>query len=97
MTNEKFLIKETMFEFMRSRVREFVEHYQTDLAVDIEVILTRYYEESDKPIAFFWMCRECGTELIFDNEEKYDKFYNAITSVHPENENNHYFHIELIR
>ena len=77
-----------IFEFMRNKVSEICKHYHADIAIDIESILTRKYEEPHKPLEFVWEIGECGTHLIWSDDTR--NYLDAVRINYPEPQNKYY-------
>ena len=86
-----------LFHFMREKARETCKYYQTDVAIDIEFILERKYEEPERDINFIWQVGEFGTHKIWLDGDNFSNELKAVYTNYSEDQGNKYYHLILTR
>lgn len=91
----RFYDRALMFREMRDRVRAVTEHFQTDLAVDVELILERimngrvlkaHNPTVEMECSFTWFVGKNGTHLVFWDSDSYSEQIENIKENYPDYE-----------
>lgn len=86
-----------LFYFMREKTREICQYYQTDVAIDIEFIMARKYEEPERDIDFIWQIGEMGTHHIWLDSEDFSEVLDNVYYNYPKEQGSIYYHLKLTR